>query len=103
MPFPDVLAGREQGHKLQGVYCNAKKPHISISPAAHAYVTDQAWKRANRTPLRIPMRAGQPSPTALNLAIVKAGWFADLGTFNRKYERVCRTPKTCQALAIMVA
>ncbi|DBA92374.1 TPA: hypothetical protein ACH3X1_015779 [Trebouxia sp. C0004] len=49
VPFPDVLAGREQGYGLQRVYCNAKTPHKSISPAAHGYSTEQARKRANRT------------------------------------------------------
>jgi len=49
VPFPDVLAGREQGYGLQRVYCNAKTPYKSLSPAAHGYATDQARKRANRT------------------------------------------------------
>ena len=101
MPIPDVLAGREQGYGLQRVYYNVKTPHKSISPAAHGYATDQARKRANRTSFK---KTYEGSSTKLNSLVAqfgtnprwieKGGWFADLGTFDRNYERVCDTPAT---------
>jgi len=95
VPFPDVLAGREQGYGLQRVYCNAKTPHKSISPAAHGYATDQARKRANRTSFKNTYEGRSTKPNSLVAQfgtnpkwIEKAGWFADLGAFDRNYERV---------------
>ncbi|DBB16111.1 hypothetical protein WJX82_004381 [Trebouxia sp. C0006] len=65
VPCPDVLAGREQGHGLQRVYCNAKTPHESISPAAHGYATDQARKRANKISFKNTYEGRSTKPNSL--------------------------------------
>ena len=76
-------------------HCNAKTPHKSISPAAHGYATDPAQKRANRTSFKNTYEGRSTKPNSLVAQfgtnpkwIEKAGWFADLGTFDRNYERV---------------
>ena len=94
-PALDVLAGRESGYGLQRVFSNAKTPYKSVTPATHGYQTDQARKRANRTSLKNTYEPRALVPNTLvamfgtDLSwIEKAGWFSDLGTFHRHYEKV---------------
>lgn len=95
MPPLDVLAGREAGYGLQRVYCNAKTPYKGVTPATHGYQTDQARKRAQRTSHKNTYEPRTLIPNTLVATfgtclkwIEKAGWFADLGTFDRHYEKV---------------
>lgn len=95
MPPLDVLAGREAGYGLQRVYCNAKTPYKGVSAATHGLQTQQARVRANRTALKNTYEPRTLIPNSLvarcgtNLKwIEKAGWFAELGTFDKHYEKV---------------
>ncbi len=94
-PPLDVLAGRESGYELQRLFSNAKTPYKTVSPATHGYQTDQARKRAGRTSLKNTYEPRSAIPNSLVLTfgtdlngIEKAGWFSDLGTFDRHYEKV---------------
>lgn len=109
-PPLDVLAGRESGCGLQRLFSNAKAPYKSVSPATHGYQTDQARKRAGRTSLKNTYEPRSAIPNSLVLTfgtdlkwIEKAGWFSDLGTFDRHYEKVSflcwHVTKDCLTLA----
>ena len=94
-PPLDVLAGRESGYGLQRLFSNAKTPYKSVSPATHGYQTDQSRKRAGCTSLKNTYEPRSAIPNSLMLTfgtdvkwIEKAGWFSDLGTFDRHYEKV---------------
>ena len=94
-PTLDVLSGRREGVQLQRVYNHAKTPYKSITAATHGYHTDQARKRANRTSNKNTYEPRTLIPNALVAQygtllrdIEKAGWFQDLGTFDRHYEKV---------------
>lgn len=94
-PALDVLAGRREGYGLQRVYNNAKTPYKSVTAATHGYHTDQARKRASRTSNKNTYEPRTLIPNTLVAQygtllkdIEKAGWFQDLGTFDRHYEKV---------------
>ena len=94
-PPLDVLAGRESGCGLQRLFSNAKAPYKSVSPATHWYQTDQARKGAGHTSLMKTYEPRSAIPSSLVRTfgtdlkwIEKAGWFSDLSTFDRHYEKV---------------
>lgn len=95
MPPLDVLAGRETGYGLQRVYCNAKTPYKGVAAATHGLQTQAARVRAGRSALKntyeprtlIPNSMVATHGTTLQW-IEKAGWFSDLNTFHRHYEKV---------------
>lgn len=99
VPFPNVLAGREKGYGLQCVFHNAKTPYKAITPATHGYQTDAARQRAERLSYKntYEPRAGRPNALVASGTnpkwVEKAGWFADLGTFDRHYEKVGSPPE----------